>query len=393
MDNKARRPLWAEVNLDILAENFRLIQKMTTPGAVQCAVVKANGYGNGAVPVARVCLELGAKYLAVAVLDEAIELRQAGINAPILVLGQTGADRAEELITYGVDAALFQEYEALRFSAEAKRLGRKAHFHLAVDSGMCRIGFQPTEESIAAIKRIAALPNVVLDGIFTHFCLADRQDESFSHEQFRRFKWFSDRLEQEGIKISLHHCCNSAAIQMLPEYHWDMVRPGIILYGQPASHEVTLAGTGLKPTMSLKCRVSHVKTIHHGDGVSYGHNFIAQGDTVVATLPVGYADGYMRAFSGKVDVLVHGQRAHQIGNICMDQCMIDVTHIPDVKVGDEVVLCGEQGSECITCEELADKIGTITNELYCAPQRRVPRVYIKDGKFVGRIEYLFELQK
>ena len=393
MNNKKYRPIWVEIDLDVLAKDWRLIRGLTAPTAKTCAVVKANAYGHGAVPVARVCLENGADYLATARLDEAIELRQAGITAPIIILGQTDAACAEDVINYGVEAALFQLDQAKAFSAKAVEMNRTVCFHIAIDSGMCRIGMPTNEESVAAIKEIAALPNVQLCGIFTHFCTSDFADKTFTHEQFRRFKWIIDRLEEEGVKFPLHHCCNSAGIVDLPEYHWDMVRSGITTYGLPPSKDVRLDGTGIVPVMSFKCRVTHVKTIQAGDTVSYGRHFTATGPTRVATLPVGYADGYPRILTNDVEVLIHGQRAPQIGNICMDQCMIDVTNIPDVQVGDEVVLFGRQGDAELPMEEIADKLHSITNEVANLPQRRVPRVYIQNGEEVQCDEYLFQVER
>lgn len=390
MEMTKRRPVWAEIDLDALVGNIREIRRLTRPGALVTAVIKADAYGCGAVAVAELLLKNGADRLAVSVLDEAVELRRAGITAPILILGPTGGERAAELVAYDIQPCVFHEDDAAAFSREALRQGRLVPIHIGVDSGMGRIGFQPGEESLQAVKRIAALPGLTMEGIFTHFCVADRQDQSFTHEQYRRFHDFCMRLQEEHVAIRLHHCCNSAALLELPAYHWDMVRAGIILYGFAPSVEINIAQTALKPVISLKCRVSHVKMVNTGDSVSYGRCFIAARPARIASLPVGYADGYSRLLSGKVSVLVHGRRVPQVGRICMDQCMIDVTDIPDVQIGDEVVLFGRQGQEGIPVEELAQVMGTITQDVTCGIGRRVPRVYVGQGREPWRREYLFE---
>ena len=390
MDMSDRRPLWAEIDLDALVNNIKEIRKATQPDALITAVVKADGYGCGSTIVAKEVLKNGADRLAVSALDEAVELRQAGITEPILILGQTSGKRAAELIAYGVDACVFQLAEAEAFSAEAVRQNRDVHLHIGIDSGMGRIGYKPTEESVAIIKEISELPNVRLEGIFTHFCTADSADKTFTNEQYKRFRWICDRLAAEKVPIHLHHCSNSAAILELPEYHWDMVRAGIILYGLEPSPEVNIKPFHLKPVMSLKCQICYIKEIEKGDSVSYGRTFIAKGPTKIATLPVGYADGYSRIMSNRIQVLVHGQRAPQVGNICMDQCMIDISGIDDVKEGDEVVLFGQQDGAILPVEELSDTLNTINYEVVCAISRRVPRVYMRDGKPVMRREYLFD---
>jgi len=383
-----RRPAWAEVDLDVVGYDMRQIRSIIDPNTLVTVAVKADGYGHGAIMMAKEFLANGADRLAVAVLDEAVELRQAGITAKILILGPTSGDRAEELITYGVDACVFHYEDALAFSQEAVKQHRQVCVHIGVDSGMGRIGYRPSAEAIKEVKAINELPNVVIEGIFTHFCIADQKDKTFTHQQYRTFMAFCDQLEQEGVHIPIRHCANSAAIVDLPEYHCGMVRAGIMIYGVAPSAEVDITRLHLKQAMTFKCKVTHVKTIESGDSVSYGRHFIAKGPTKIASLPIGYADGYSRSLTNKADVLVHGQRVPQVGNICMDQCMIDVTSVPDVKVGDEVVLFGYQGDTLLPVEEIADKIGTITNEVFCMVGRRVPRVYVRGGKEVARVEYL-----
>ena len=384
------RLLWTEIDLDIIAHNMQIIRKMAKSKEI-AAVIKADAYGHGSVTLAKTLLDNGADRLAVARLDEGLELRHHGIIAPIFILGYTNPVRANEAIAYGIDVCIFDYEQAKLFSEEAVRQKSEVVFHIAIDSGMQRIGYQPNRKAVEEIYKISQLPNVRIEGIFTHFCLADCADKSFTHTQYQRFKWVCDELAKKGVKINIHHCANSATIIDLPQYHYDMVRAGVILYGMAPSDEVDISKTGLKPAMSFKCEVTHVKTIKAGDGVSYGHKFIAQEERKIATIPVGYADGYTRLLSGKAEVLIHGQRAKVVGNICMDQCMVDVTDIAEVKVGDEVVLFGQQGNECILVDELATKLGTINYEIACMISRRVPRFYIQDHKVKFYKSYLSDL--
>lgn len=388
-----RRPVWAQIDLDAAGYNMRNIRKMTGPDILIAAVVKANAYGHGAVEVAKTFLREGADRLAVACLDEAVELRHAGITSRIIILGHTDGRRAEELITYGVDAAVFRYVDAKQFSDEAVRQGRIVNLHIAVDTGMGRIGYRPCEDSVEEIQKISMLSNVVLDGLFTHFAVSDmagREDTDFTKKQYEQFSWFRKRLAEQKVPIHYFHCCNSAGVVEFPDLRSDMVRPGIIQYGYDPSHEVRCRDFIPRPVMSLRCCVTYVKIIHAGDTVSYGRHFKAEKTTKIATLPLGYSDGYPRLLSNRAEVLIHGRRARQVGNICMDQCMIDVTDIPDVQSGDEVVLFGSQDGVSLPLEELADLIGTIDHEIICNINRRVPRVYVKGGKIVRSLEYLFD---
>lgn len=326
------RLLWTEIDLDVIAQNMKIIRKMAKSKEV-AAVIKADAYGHGSVTLAKTLLENGADRLAVARLDEGLELRHQGIIAPIFILGYTNPVRASEAIAYGIDVCIFDYEQARLFSEEAVKQQSEVVFHIAIDSGMQRIGYQPTKEAVEEIVKISKLPNVKIEGMFTHFCLADCADKTFTHTQYKRFKWVCDEVAKAGVKANVHHCANSATIIDLPEYHYDMVRAGVILYGMAPSDEIDISNTGLKPAMSFKCEVTHVKTIHAGEGVSYGHKFIAKDTRVIATIPVGYADGYTRLLSGKAEVLIHGKRAKVVGNICMDQCMVDVTDIENVQVG------------------------------------------------------------
>ena len=390
MEHGMTKLLWTEIDLDVIAQNMRIIRDLSKSKEV-AAVVKADAYGHGSVALAKTLLENGATRFAVARLDEAIELRHHGITAPIFILGYTDPARASEAIAYNVDVCMYDYEEAKIFSAEAVKQNSKVAFHIAIDTGMERIGYRPNSDSVAEIVKISKLPNVVLEGIFTHFCLADTTDKTFTHKQYQRFKWVCDELAKQNVKINVHHCANSAAIIDLPQYHYDMVRAGVIMYGMAPSAEVDIKHTGLKPAMSFKCEVTLVKTVNVGEGIGYGHKYIADSKRIIATIPVGYADGYTRLLSGKAEVLIHGKRAKVVGNICMDQCMVDVTDIPDVKVGDEVVIFGTQGNECILADELADKLGTINYEITCMISRRVPRFYLKDHERVFYKSYLSDL--
>lgn len=389
--NFTRRAVWAQIDLDAAAHNMRQIRKHVGPDVKIAAVVKANAYGHGSVELAKTFAENGADCFAVSSLDEAVELRRyAHIDNEIFILGHTDARRTEELLTYDIEPAVFNLKNAEFFSQEARRLGKTLRVHITVDTGMSRVGFQVNEFSVSEIKTIAALPNIEIRGMFTHFAVSDMKDKTFTREQYGHFRWMCKRMEEEGIHIALRHCCNSAAVLELPEYYCDMVRPGIIMYGCEPSPEIDIKPYDLRPVMSLRCCIAHVKLIDAGATVSYGRHYKAPSRRKIATLPVGYADGYSRILSGKVDVLYHGHRVPQVGAICMDQCMIDVSGEANVHAGDEVVLFGRQGDSFIPIEEIAAVCGTINYEIMCNISRRVPRVYMKNGKVVGREEYLFD---
>ena len=389
--NFTRRAVWAQIDLDAAAHNMRQIRKHVGPDVKIAAVVKANAYGHGSVELAKTFAENGADCFAVSSLDEAVELRRyAHIDKEIFILGHTDARRTEELLTYDIEPAVFNLKNAEFFSQEAQRLGKTLRVHIAVDTGMSRVGFQVNEFSVSEIKAIAALPNIEIRGMFTHFAVSDIKDKTFTREQYGHFRWMCKRMEEEGIHIALRHCCNSAAALELPEYYCDMVRPGIIMYGCEPSPDVDIKPYDLRPVMSLRCCIAHVKLIDAGATVSYGRHYTAPSRRKIATLPVGYADGYSRILSGKVDVLYHGHRVPQVGAICMDQCMIDVSGEANVHAGDEVVLFGRQGDSFIPIEEIAAVCGTINYEIMCNISRRVPRVYMKNGKVVGREEFLFD---
>lgn len=382
------RPVWAEINLDNLAHNMREIRRLADKKAMVTAVIKADGYGHGAKHITDTLLKNGADRFAVAVLDEALELRESGVEEPILVLGYTPPEKVKDIVKYDIHQAVYSYELAESISKEAVKQNKKAKIHIKIDTGMGRIGLKPDEDSVNMIKEISILPNLVMEGIFTHFAIADEKDKNYTMEQFKKFTWICKRLEEEGVKINVRHCGNSATIIDLPEMHMDMVRAGIILYGLMPSQDVELEKINLKQVMSLKARVTHVKEIEKDESVSYGRKFIASKKSKIASLPLGYADGYTRMLSGKAEALIKGVRVPIVGRICMDQCMIDVTGIDDVKVGDEVVLFGEQKGSFISIDELAEKLGTINYEIVCMIGKRIPRVYVKDGSIINIFNYI-----
>ena len=367
----ARRGVWAEISLGALRRNLRAIQTKIAGGAKFCAVVKANGYGHGAIAVAQEAVRAGADYLAVAVLDEAMDLRRAGFTTPILLLGPITAEEADTVVSYDVTQAVATVKAAETLNAAALRQHKTAKVHLAVDTGMGRIGVYP-EAAGEAAAAMAALPAVKLEGLFSHFALADARDKSYAKEQFRRFQRAMAEVEGRGITIPLRHIANSAAILEMPETHLDMVRAGIILYGLWPSEEVRRS-IDLCPLMTVKAKITYVKDFPQGETISYGRIFTAPRDMRVATLPLGYADGYTRLYTGKASVEVKGRRAPVVGRICMDQCMIDVTDIEGVAEGTEVTLFG---SATLSADDVAAWLGTINYEIPCLIAPRVPRVYI-----------------
>lgn len=369
------RAVWAEINLDALENNIRNIKSCIHSNAKWCAVVKADAYGHGAVAVARKAVEQGADYLAVAVLSEAVALREAGFTTPILILGATPVEASETVVDYGITQVVFTIEQAKALSAEAVRRGKPVKVHLAVDTGMSRIGVRP-ELAGEFARGISSMPGVELEGMFSHFALADAEDKTFAYQQLDKFKLAISKVQEAGVEIAIKHIANSAALLEMPEAHFDMVRAGIILYGLWPSDEVKHV-IDLQPVMELKAKLVYLKDLHPGESISYGCTFTAQRESRIGTLPLGYADGYTRLFSGKAQVDFHGQRAPIAGRICMDQCMVDVTDIPDIRQGDTVTL---YGSETLTMDEAAGWLGTINYELPCMLSARVPRVYKESSK-------------
>lgn len=369
---------WAEIDLSCLKHNYLALRELLPRGCRFLGVVKANAYGHGAVPVAKKLEELGADYLGVASLDEGAELREAGIRLPILILGHTSPAYADDLLRYDITQTVFDLEEAALLSAAAEKAGKKLKVHVKADTGMSRLGVLCDEEHMDAaaetIAAICSLNGLKPEGIFTHFAVADT-DEEYTMRQFTRFLAILDRLEKRGVTFQIRHCAASSAVLNYPCTHMDMVRPGIALYGHYPSDGME-ALCPLMPVMELKTRVAAVRALPAGTSVSYGCTHTLERDSRLAVLPIGYADGFFRLFSDRLEVLVHGQKASITGRICMDMCMIDVTDIPDVKEGDVVTVYGAEGGAVQPIENGAGLVGTIQYELLCAVSQRVPRIYL-----------------
>lgn len=368
------RPTWAEIDLSAIAHNVREIRRVTHPRAEIMAVVKANAYGHGVLPVATTALANGANSLAVAIPEEGALLREHGISAPILILGLTLPEQAEEVVRFNLMPAVATWESALALSRAACLAGRPVNIFVKLDTGMHRIGLQH-HEAVSFIKRLLTLKGVVLQGLFTHYSMSDMRDKDYTFQQFSCFQQIVEDLYSQGIHVPLKSTANSAAVIDLPDTHLDIVRPGIILYGLAPSDEVG-AGLSLIPAMQFKTRVIYVKKVPSGSKISYGGTHTTSQETVIATLPVGYADGYNRLLSNQGEVLIQGTRCPVVGRVCMDQITVDVTHLPSVSLGEEAVLFGKQGRAEISIDEIADKLHTINYEIVCAVSGRVPRIYV-----------------
>ena len=376
---------WAQIDLDCIVHNLNEIRKLTERKSEIIAVVKADAYGHGVFGILPTLLENGVRKFAVSLLDEAIQLRKNGVSAPILVLSYTDVSRAGEILKNNVTQTVYNMELARALSEASILTNREAKIHIKVDTGMSRVGFPAGYSAVKEISKIGALPGITIEGIFTHFASADEADRSFTLIQFEKFMSICTELARVGIYIPIKHTCNSAGVMCYPEMRLDAVRPGIIMYGYYPSEAVG-RNIHLKPAMTLKASVILVKEIEKNTYVSYGRKFKASRTTKLATIPIGYADGYPRCIDNKGRVLIHGEYAPIVGRICMDQCMIDVTDIKEeVRIGDEVVMFGSQGDKQITVEEVAGNAGTINYETISVVGKRVPRVYIKDGK-IKRVE-------
>jgi len=373
------RPTRVEIDLNAIAHNIQAIRRKVGGRVKIMAVVKADGYGHGATEVAKVASQSGADCLGVAIPEEGIELRSSGITAPILILGLTPPEKVQEVVKYNLSQALSTTELAKALSAEAQKLGKVAKVHIKIDTGMSRIGVSP-EDAVNFVKQILTLKAIEIEGIFTHFSVSDSvsnaKDKTFTELQIHKFKWVVARLEENGIQIPIKHIANSAGVLNFPSSYFDMVRPGIIIYGLYYSRGVAVA-ENLQPAMTFKTAIIYLKTVAPEASISYGRTFTTEKESIIATLPVGYADGYNRLLSNKGEVLIKGRRAPIVGRVCMDMTMIDVSHIPEVKIGDEVVLFGKQGNAEIPMDEIADKTNTIVNEVACSIGKRVPRVYLR----------------
>ena len=371
------RRIKANISVNIIEQNFESMRNNINKETKIMAVVKADGYGHGAVPIAK---RMEPKdYIwgfAVAAAEEAFELRKAGVRKPILILGPVFPEYYEELVLQEIRIPVMTWEEAKDFSDACTAAGRHGYVHIALDTGMSRIGFSDTEESASVIQKIAKLPDLSIEGLFTHFARADETDVTPALIQLERYERFAKLLEEKGVQIPLHHCSNSAGIIRMPQANMNMVRAGITIYGIYPSEEVEREPVPLKPAMELISHVSYVKDLPAGAAISYGGTYVTERPSRIATIPTGYADGYPRLLSNKGSVLIHGKRAPIRGRVCMDQFMVDVTDIPDVRRGDRVVLMGRDGDDAITADELGALSGRFPYELVCCISPRVPRVYL-----------------
>ena len=377
---------YVKIDLDVIAANFDAVRQKA--GVPVMAVVKADAYGHGAIQVARL-LQDKCAFFGVSSMLEALELRQAGLTAPILILGRTPVSAFPHAVQENIRPTIFHYDDAAALSAEALRQGKTARFHLAVDTGMGRIGFQPTAEAADICADIAKLPGIEVEGLFSHFATADCADLSKARMQAQLFDDFCAMLKARNIEVPIRHLDNSAGLMNFPN-HYEMVRSGIVTYGMYPSGEVAPELLPLRPALQWLSRVTHVKLLPPGRPISYGGTFVTQRPTMVATVPVGYADGYRRSLSGKFHVLIHGKKAPILGRICMDQLMVDVTDIPDVKLDDTVTLVGRDGDEQITVEQIAAAADSFNYEFVCGISRRVPRIYCRGGREVRSVHYLLD---
>lgn len=366
----------AQIDVNAIIHNYRQIRKSLPSDIKIMSIVKADGYGHGAVEIAQILQKQAVDYLAVAIASEGAELREAGIRTPILVLGYTPAAEIPILIENDLTQTIFSYEMAKYISYEASKLGKRIKIHIKVDTGMGRIGFFPHPTSIEEIVDINQLPNIEIEGIFTHFASADEGDKTYTNEQSAIFHGFLKELQQVGIEFPIIHAANSAGIIMHKNTHLSMVRLGIALYGHYPSEEAESHELGIIPAMSLKTQIVHIKEVPKGQSIGYNRTYTTAKVTKIATIPIGYADGYARGLSNKGRVLIRGEYAPVVGNICMDQFMVDITHINYVDVGDEVVIFGKQNHKEILVEEIAGLLGTINYEIICMIGKRIPRVYV-----------------
>lgn len=397
--SKILKRTWAEIDLERIRHNYSLVREKVDPSVKLMCIVKADAYGHGVQNVALEHQRIGADWFGVSNLHEALQLRNYGITRPILILGYTPPERAAELSAFGISQAVFSEDYAAELSQFAQKNGSPVKCHIKLDTGMSRLGFgchdmEQNDSSVDTVSRICSLPNLDCDGIFTHFAVADEDvdGEEFTRSQFNNFRYVIDRLSEKGITFRFRHCCNSAASLEYPEFHMDMVRPGIILYGLAPS-KYFIGKYDLKPAMQLKSVISMIKTVEKGATVSYGRTFTAEREMKIATVPIGYADGYPRPLSGRQDMIVNGVRAPIIGRICMDQLMLDVTDIENVKAGMTVTVFGEEEGTSIYVDELSEKTDTINYETVCLIGKRVPRIYLRGGKQVAQVNYIISEER
>jgi len=383
------RPVWADINLNHLAHNMREVKRVTSPGTIISAVIKADGYGHGAVQIAQTLLNNGADRFAVATLSEALKLKAAFLNTEVMILGYTPNEMIDGAIVNGLIQTVYAYDQALFFNERAKAHNKVLKVHIKLDTGMKRIGMAINEETVEQILAMSQLSHLEIEGIFTHFAVADEVDKTFTREQVRRFTSIVNDLELQGLQIAIKHVSNSAAIIDLPEYNFDMVRAGIMLYGLYPSDEVDKSKVDLKQVMSLKANIAHVKSVDKGEGISYGHRYIAEKTTQIATLPIGYADGFSRGLTFKAKGIIKGVIKPIVGRICMDQCMMEVDGL-QISVGDTVTLFGDSDGVEISIDTYASFLGTINYEIVCMIGKRVPRRYLMDGTVIEVVDMILE---
>ncbi|MDO4766250.1 MAG: alanine racemase [Eubacteriales bacterium] len=383
----------ARVNLDAIIHNYQAIRQYLPENTKIMGIIKADAYGHGALPIARQLVDLNIDSFGVATIQEGISLRKNGISNPILILGYTGAEDFADLVQYDLMQTVYERETAIQLNEIAKLANKQAKIHLKIDTGMGRLGFFTDSFSLQAIKELATLSHLQIDGIFTHFSKADEENPEYTNVQIEEFCNFVDTLKAEGIAIPHVHASNSAGILHHPRAHFNLVRAGIILYGSYPSEFLAKSSLPLKPALSIRAKVIFLKSMPAGKSISYGGQYQTQKETKIATISIGYADGYSRLLSNKGRVLIRGQFANVIGRVCMDQMMVDVSHIPNVTIGDEVVLFGEQGGQHISIEEVAALSQTINYEVMCLIGKRVPREYYKGDNYQFEIDYFDILEE
>lgn len=390
---KTLKRTWAEVSLDNLEHNYRAIKNHIPEGCRFLGVMKADAYGHGAVPLSHALCELGAEYLAVSNLEEAIQLRRGGVRAPMLILGYTPASFADTMVFMDIT----QEVHSLEYAKELDTALAGTNYilnvHLKLDTGMTRIGFfaYDHERTLPELLEVCGLPHLHVEGVFTHFCVADSkapEDEAFTRTQYARFTAMLDALAAHGIRPELRHCASSGATILYPELALDMVRPGIATYGHAPSEDAE-GILDLRPLMTVRTTVAQLREIPAGTSISYGRTYTAERDMRVAVLPIGYADGLLRGLSGKVSFRIRERMARSVGRICMDMCMVDVSEIPGIRVGDEAALFGyDTDGTLLPCERIAQQAGTISYEILCGISKRIPRIYMQDGREQEILQYI-----
>lgn len=377
----------ASIDLDAIEYNYNQIRSKIPQDTKLLAVIKADAYGNGAVIISKF-LDDKCDFFGVACADEAVEIIRAGIKSPVLILGRVFVEDYPIIVKHNIRIPIFNLYDAKKLNEEAKKQGKIIPFHFCIDTGMSRIGFQANDESVNLCEEICKLPNIVAEGLFSHFATADEADLTKAKAQQDKFKWFVNELEKKNINIPIKHLNNSAGIMNF-DTTFDMCRMGIILYGMYPSNEVDKNLLSIKPVLSWKTRVSYIKQLEANREISYGGTYKTESERTIATIPVGYADGYPRCLSNKGRVLVAGQFAPIVGRVCMDQMMIDITDIEGVKVADEVILIGKQGDNELSMEEVSAQAYSFNYELTCRFARRIPRVYYKNGEILDETNYLY----